>query len=66
MRNSIDFPGFATGVRLLFQFSPIDHDKHRWLSYRLAELVAKETPVIEIIAPWLTLDGLRIIWELNK
>ncbi len=32
----------------------------------LAELVARETPVIEIIAPWLTLDGLRIIWELNR
>ena len=32
----------------------------------LAEVVAKETPVIEIIAPWLTLDGLRIIWELNQ
>jgi type III pantothenate kinase len=32
----------------------------------LAEIVAKETPVIQHIAPWLTLDGLRIIWELNK
>jgi len=32
----------------------------------LAEVVAKETKVIEIIAPWLTLDGLRIIWELNQ
>ena len=32
----------------------------------LAELVAKETDVIQIIAPWLTLDGLRIIWELNQ
>jgi type III pantothenate kinase len=32
----------------------------------LAEVVARETPVIEIIAPWLTLDGLRIIWELNQ
>lgn len=31
-----------------------------------AELVARETPVIEIIAPWLTLEGLRIIWELNR
>ncbi len=31
----------------------------------LAEVVAKETKVIDIIAPWLTLDGLRIIWELN-
>jgi type III pantothenate kinase len=32
----------------------------------LAEIVAKETPVIQHIAPWLTLDGLRIIWELNQ
>lgn len=32
----------------------------------LAEIVAKETDVIDIIAPWLTLDGLRIIWELNQ
>ena len=32
----------------------------------LAELVAKETPVIQVHAPWLTLDGLRIIWELNQ
>ncbi|MDW8481777.1 MAG: type III pantothenate kinase [Meiothermus sp.] len=32
----------------------------------LAELIARETPVIEIIAPWLTLDGLRIIWEMNR
>jgi type III pantothenate kinase len=32
----------------------------------LAEVVAKETEVLEIIAPWLTLDGLRIIWSLNQ
>jgi type III pantothenate kinase len=32
----------------------------------LAEIVAKETDVINIIAPWLTLDGLRIIWERNR
>ncbi len=32
----------------------------------LAELIARETNVIEIIAPWLTLDGLRIIYELNQ
>jgi type III pantothenate kinase len=31
----------------------------------LAALVAKETPVIQVHAPWLTLDGLRIIWDLN-
>jgi type III pantothenate kinase len=32
----------------------------------LAELIAKETPVIEILAPWLTLDGLRMIYEMNR
>ncbi len=32
----------------------------------LAEVVAKETRVIDVIAPWLTLDGLRIIWEINQ
>ncbi len=31
----------------------------------LAETVAQETKVIDVIAPWLTLDGLRILWELN-
>lgn len=32
----------------------------------LAELIAKETPAIEILAPWLTLDGLRMIYEMNR
>jgi type III pantothenate kinase len=32
----------------------------------LAEIVAKETDIIQIIAPWLTLDGLRLIWEMNR
>jgi type III pantothenate kinase len=31
----------------------------------LADTVSHETDVLQIIAPWLTLDGLRIIWELN-
>ncbi len=31
----------------------------------LAEIVARETKVINIIAPWLTLDGLRILWQMN-
>ena len=29
------------------------------------ELIARETPVLGIVAPWLTLDGLRIIHALN-
>ncbi len=32
----------------------------------LAELISQETGVIDILAPWLTLDGLRIIFELNS
>src|SRR5512142_2987 len=32
----------------------------------LASVVAQETKVIDILAPWLTLEGLRIIWELNR
>jgi type III pantothenate kinase len=32
----------------------------------LAALIAAETDVIEIQAPWLTLEGLRIIWEMNQ
>lgn len=31
----------------------------------LADLIAAETRCIDIIAPWLTLDGLKIVWELN-
>ena len=32
----------------------------------LASLIGSETKSIEIVDPWLTLKGLRIIWELNR
>ncbi len=32
----------------------------------LAEVVARETEVIDVVDPWLTLHGLRIIYELNR
>ena len=32
----------------------------------LAEVVARETAVIQHVDPWLTLDGLRLIYEMNK
>jgi type III pantothenate kinase len=32
----------------------------------LAELIARETPVVDVVDPWLTLHGLRIIYELNR
>ena len=31
----------------------------------LAEIIARHTESIDIIDPWLTLDGLRILWEMN-
>jgi type III pantothenate kinase len=31
----------------------------------LADILAHETDVIQIVAPWLTLDGLQIVWEMN-
>ena len=32
----------------------------------LAEIVARETSVIDVVDPWLTLHGLRIVYELNQ
>ena len=32
----------------------------------LAEVITRHTQVIQIVAPWLTLDGLRMIYELNQ
>lgn len=32
----------------------------------LVDVIAAETAVIEFKAPWLTLEGLRIIWDLNR
>ena len=32
----------------------------------LAEVVARETTVIQHVDPWLTLDGLRLIYEMNR
>jgi type III pantothenate kinase len=32
----------------------------------LAETIAQETNVIEVVNPWLTLEGLRLIWEMNQ
>jgi type III pantothenate kinase len=32
----------------------------------LAPIIAEETKAIEILAPWLTLDGLRLVWEMNR
>jgi type III pantothenate kinase len=32
----------------------------------LAEIIVGDSQVVDVIAPWLTLDGLRMLWELNQ
>jgi type III pantothenate kinase len=32
----------------------------------LAQIIAQETDIIEVVNPWLTLEGLHIIWEMNQ
>lgn len=32
----------------------------------LAETIARETDVIQVVNPWLTLEGLRMVWEMNQ
>jgi type III pantothenate kinase len=32
----------------------------------LAEIIAGETSTIDVLAPWLTLDGLCLLWEMNR
>ena len=32
----------------------------------LAKIIARETEVLQILAPWLTLDGLRMVYEMNR
>jgi type III pantothenate kinase len=31
----------------------------------LAELIARETGIFDAVDPWLTLEGLRMIYEMN-
>jgi type III pantothenate kinase len=32
----------------------------------LVRVIAPETDVIEVVNPWLTLEGLRMVWEMNQ
>jgi type III pantothenate kinase len=58
------YVGLVEGMVARFQ-SELGSDMRVIATGGLAEIIAKETEVISIIAPWLTLDGLRIIYDLN-
>jgi type III pantothenate kinase len=32
----------------------------------LADVIAQETDVIKVVNPWLTLQGLQIVWDMNQ
>jgi type III pantothenate kinase len=32
----------------------------------LADIIAQETDVIKVVNPWLTLQGLQIVWGMNQ
>jgi len=32
----------------------------------LAETISRESDIIDVVAPWLTLEGLQVVWSLNK
>jgi type III pantothenate kinase len=59
------YVGLVEGMVARFR-AELGQDMHVIGTGGLAELIAPETSVIQHLAPWLTLDGLRIIWELNR
>ncbi len=58
------YVGLVEGMVARFR-AELGSDTHVIATGGLAEIIAKETKVISVLAPWLTLDGLRIIYDLN-
>jgi type III pantothenate kinase len=59
------YVGLVEGMVARFR-SELGDDMHVIGTGGLAELITAETDVIQHLAPWLTLDGLRLIWDLNR
>jgi type III pantothenate kinase len=57
--------GLVEGMVTRFQ-RELGGEVHVVATGDLADLIARETNVIQIIAPWLTLEGLRWVYEMNK
>jgi type III pantothenate kinase len=67
LQSGIFFGYVALVEGLVARFrQELDDDMKVIATGGLAEVVAKETPVIQHVDPWLTLDGLRLIYEMNR
>ena len=65
VRHILGYVGLVEGLVARFR-KELGEDMKVIATGGLAEVVAKETPVIQHVDPWLTLDGLRIIYALNR
>ena len=59
------YVGLVEGMVARFR-EELGEDMHVIGTGGLAEAIARETDVLEVVDPWLTLKGLRIVWELNQ
>ncbi|MCP4540699.1 MAG: type III pantothenate kinase [Chloroflexi bacterium] len=59
------YVGLVEGMVARFR-AELGPEMHVIATGGLAELIARETDVIDVVDPWLTLHGLRIIYELNQ
>jgi type III pantothenate kinase len=59
------YVGLVEGMVARFR-EELGEDMHVIGTGGLAETIARETDVLEVVDPWLTLKGLRIVWELNQ
>jgi type III pantothenate kinase len=59
------YVGLVEGMVARFR-QELGADTHVIGTGGLAEVIARETTVIQTLAPWLTLDGLRMVYEMNQ
>ncbi len=59
------FVGLVEGMVARFK-AELGSQTHVVATGSLAEIIARETAVIDVVDPWLTLHGLRIVYELNR
>jgi type III pantothenate kinase len=59
------YVGLVEGMVTRFK-AELGPETHVIATGGLAEIIARETDIVDVVDPWLTLHGLRIIYELNQ